>query len=56
MLFFSKLEICITDAVNRMKSFQKFNAIDVEDPIRIFLVGAKFRQKPDTGPFDSNEN
>lgn len=28
-----------------MKRFQKFNTIEVEDPIKIFLAGAKFREK-----------
>lgn len=28
-----------------MKRFQKFDTIEVEDPIKIFLAGAKFREK-----------
>jgi len=26
-----------------MKKFSKFDAIDVENPLRIFIAGAKFR-------------
>ncbi|KAL5239082.1 hypothetical protein ACI65C_006492 [Semiaphis heraclei] len=33
------------DANKRMKRFQKFDTIEVEDPIKIFLAGAKFREK-----------
>lgn len=29
-----------------MKKFQKVDAVDIENPIRIFLAGAKFREKP----------
>lgn len=28
-----------------MKRFQKFDTIKVEDPIKIFLAGSKFREK-----------
>jgi len=40
-----------------MKKFSKFDTIDVENPLRIFIAGAKFRdstrknnQNPETGP------
>lgn len=29
-----------------MKKFHKFDSIEVEDPIKVFLAGAKFRVKP----------
>jgi len=28
-----------------MKRFQNFDTIEVEDPIKMFLAGAKFREK-----------
>lgn len=32
-----------TEAVKKMKKFSKFDTIDVENSLRIFIAGAKFR-------------
>jgi len=36
-----------------MKKFCKFDTIDVENPLRIFIAGAKFRRK-NPGLSDNN--
>ncbi|CAI6359911.1 unnamed protein product [Macrosiphum euphorbiae] len=44
---FSTLKSCsiIFDSVKQMKRYQKYDKIDVEQPIKIFIAGAKFRGK-----------
>jgi len=35
----------IIDAVKNMKRYHKYDKIDVEQPMKIFIAGAKFRDK-----------
>ncbi|KAL5246165.1 hypothetical protein ACI65C_013573 [Semiaphis heraclei] len=47
---FYTLTICsvIFDSIKLMKKFNKFDTIEVETPLRIFISGAKFRDVPKT--------
>ncbi|CAI6353885.1 unnamed protein product [Macrosiphum euphorbiae] len=47
---FYTLTICsvIFDSIKLMKKFHKFDTIDVEGPLKIFISGAKFRDVPKT--------
>ena len=38
----------IIDAVKNMKRYHKYDKIDVEQPMKIFIAGAKFRDNNKT--------
>lgn len=40
--------VLIIDSIKKIKKFLNFNSIDVEQPIKIFIAGAKFRNKSES--------
>eukprot|EP00102_Acyrthosiphon_pisum_P019187 XP_016656397.1 PREDICTED: uncharacterized protein LOC100574477 [Acyrthosiphon pisum] len=50
---FHTLKSCsvIFDSIKKINEFQNFNSIDEKQPIKIFIAGAKFRNKPESSEF-----
>ncbi|XP_025196775.1 uncharacterized protein LOC112595693 [Melanaphis sacchari] len=55
---FYTLTICsvIFDSIKLKKKFNKYDTIDVETPLRIFISGAKFRDIPKTKIIQAADN